>query len=202
MHDCRYRHMYQWDNGVMGYLVTGMRDEGSSVCGMMTTREIVPSDCNRVSEDFFCENEETLKESLSNQNDATGKRRDPFSKFSNSSALFTHVACPSGHWTHKFLACDTQTACWHNDDSERSSGSDAISLTTLCQSPLSALFTCRDGVEQVAYSLVCDHSQDCLDASDEDFCVHPSCSGSWQFECNNKQVSSTLMDRREMEIER
>ena len=187
--------MYQWDNGVMGYLVTGMRDEGSSVCGRMTTQEIVLIGCDSKSEDFFCEKGETLKESLSNQNDATRKCRDMLSKLSNSSAHFTCFACPSGHWTHKFLACDTQSACWHNDDSERSSGSDAISLATLCQSPLSSLFTCRDDVEQMAYSLVCDHSQDCLDASDEDFCVHPSCSGSWQFECNNKQVRSMLMDR-------
>ena len=194
--------MYQWDNGIMGYLITGRREEGTSVCGMVVTREIVPSDCDRVSEDFFCKKGETLKESLSNQNGTTGMHRYALSKLRNSSAHFTHFVCPSGHWTHKLLACDAQSACQHNDDSGRSGGSDAISLATLCQTPLSALFTCRDGVEQVAYSLVCDHSQDCLDASDEDFCVHSSCSGSWQFECNNKQVSSMLVDRREMEMER
>ena len=199
--------MYQWDDGVMEYLVTGMSDKDSSMygttCGTITTHRIWLRYCDeKKSGDFFCEKWENLKESLSNQNGATGMRSDLFPKLTNTSANFTHVVCPSGYWTHKFLACDTQSACHHNDDSVRSSRNDVISLVTLCQSPLSALFTCRDRMEQVAYSLVCDHSQDCLDASDEDFCDYPSCSGSWQFECNNKQVSSMLMDRGEMETER
>ena len=194
--------MYQWDNGVIWHFIGEERAESLSFCGTIRkTFNIHTLPCSYKSEEFFCEKGETLKESFSNQNIATGMGRDPFSKLSNSSAFFTHIVCPSGHWTHKFLACDTQSDCWQSDDLGPSSGRDAISLAILCQSPLSALFTCRDGVEQVAYSLVCDHSQDCLDASDEDFCVHPFCSSSWQFECNNKQVRSTLVDRREVETE-
>ena len=97
--------------------------------------------------------------------------------------------CPAGHWTHQFLACDRHSACGHLDRFRQHNGSDASGVTSLCLSTLAMLFSCRNGVGRVPYSLVCDHSQDCLDNSDEDFCVHPSCSGSWQFECMNRQVS-------------
>ena len=99
----------------------------------------------------------------------------------------SHVLCPSGHWTHTFLACDALSYC--RGQAGSSSGRDAeANITSLCRSTLSLLFTCSRGVQRVPYSLVCDHSQDCQDDSDEDFCTYPPCSGSQQFECVNKQV--------------
>ena len=38
--------------------------------------------------------------------------------------------------------------------------------------------------EMIPFSLVCDHSSQCLDQSDEEFCVYPPCLG---FSCVNKQ---------------
>ena len=105
----------------------------------------------------------------------------------NSTVGFPHAVCSAGHYTHKFLACDIQSDCRQRDPLGKSRESDDT-LVTLCKSMLATLFTCRNDIEHVPYSLVCDHSQDCLDSSDEDFCVHPPCSGRGLFECANKQV--------------
>jgi hypothetical protein len=49
-------------------------------------------------------------------------------------------------------------------------------------------FTCNN-VQLVPYSLVCDFRPDCVDASDEDFCVYERCTGSTPFSCSDgKQV--------------
>ena len=126
------------------------------------------------------------------QNDAFSRHRLQLPKLGYSSIHFPYVVCPLGHWTHTFLACDMRSACWQRGSFRQSSGRDVRrNVPSFCRSTLSALFTCRTGVNHVPYSLVCDHSRDCPDSSDEDFCVHPSCSGSWQFECTNKQVKHT-----------
>ncbi|PVD34542.1 hypothetical protein C0Q70_05817 [Pomacea canaliculata] len=39
-------------------------------------------------------------------------------------------------------------------------------------------FACIDGIRTLPFTLVCDHRYDCLDNSDEEFCVHRQCSDS------------------------
>ena len=85
-----------------------------------------------------------------------------------SSASVTLVACPKGHVTHTFLACDVSSTCW---DSSSSGSLCAAPLT-----PLPPLFECANGVEAVPYALVCDFRFDCRDSSDENFCDYPPCS--------------------------
>lgn len=46
------------------------------------------------------------------------------------------------------------------------------------------MFTCDSGVGTVHYSELCDFVPDCEDRSDENFCLHVSCS---QFTCSNVQ---------------
>ena len=46
------------------------------------------------------------------------------------------------------------------------------------------LFICEDGVQTLAFTLVCNHQQDCRDGSDEDRCVFEACEG---FLCDNLQ---------------
>ena len=135
---------------------------------------------------FLCEKEGRNKTDTS-KNGLSGKPQIGMPKSDGDSIAFPHVACSSGHYTHQFLACDAQSHCMQRGPSGQGSGRDDA-LMSLCMSILSTLFTCRNDVEHVPYSLVCDHSQDCLDSSDEDFCFHPSCSGSRLFECGNKQV--------------
>ena len=104
-----------------------------------------------------------------------------------------HVQCPAGHLTHELLACDAHSYCWEQFDVTASDGRKTSTSSSSCLAPLTSVppsFSCASGPERVPYSMVCDHSRDCLDSSDEDFCVFPLCHGSGQFECNNKQVRS------------
>ena len=106
----------------------------------------------------------------------------------------SHVVCPSGHFTNKFLACDKQSACLGKDDSF-ASGDKEMAMPLSCVGSVTSTppsFSCSSGSELVPYSMVCDHSPDCPDSSDEDFCVFPSCS-SVQFQCRNKQVGKVYL---------
>ena len=134
---------------------------------------------------ILCEQGATSDDSNANQKGATYQRETRVPKPVNGSIQFLYVDCPTGHWTHAFLACDRRTDCLRHEQIWTGTGLDK---DTVCQLPLAALFTCKNRVEHVPYSLLCDHSQDCLDSSDEDFCVHRSCSGTWQLECANRQV--------------
>ena len=107
------------------------------------------------------------------------------------------VRCPSLHVTYNFLACDVQSACWLKSDVTYGSGSGGgggswgVPSPGGCPAKLTALpptFACAGGVDGVPYSMVCDHRHDCLDRSDERFCVFPPCDNTWQFQCRNKQV--------------
>ena len=137
----------------------------------------------------LCERDES-SEMATSQNDAPRRPGIQVPVPSDSTVDLAQTDCPSGHWTHEFLACDTQSACWQQDNVRQWRGSKTRrNMTSPCQFPFSEMFTCTSGVGRVPYSLVCDHGQDCLDNSDEDFCVHPSCTNTGQFECNNRQVS-------------
>ena len=178
--------MHQWEDGTVGHffryeksggppLRAGMERAGAILIVPFSFRSnYVPMLC-------LCETEEERKRGYGIPGMPLVKPPSP----ANVSAGFPHVVCPSGHYTHQFLACDVQSACQPRDGPAPRDGE----VTPLCKSILATLFTCRNGVDFVPYSMVCDHNQDCLDASDEDFCVYPSCSGGWLFECANKQVS-------------
>ena len=196
----RYRLQYMWDDNTVAYLpkyeldfhleagfdetlCSRMKQVGRLVMGVCT---------NSPYRHMLCEKHgpEKVQTSL---NGASGRQSIQFSKPSPAFGKnVTKIVCPSGHWTREFLAYDVRSVCRQNRKYVRDSTHDTQgSPASLCLSLLSTLFACRTGVERVSYSLVCDHSQDCLDASDEDFCVHPPCSTSGQFECFNKQVRHT-----------
>ena len=183
--------MYQWEDGTVGHYnryerfawppSSGIIDQAGSILILPASHKD-----RSFSKQFLCEKEE-ISETPADQNGLSGKPQTGLPKSDSDSIAFPHVVCSSGHYTHRFLACDAQSHCMQRGLSRQDSGSDDT-LISPCMSILDTLFTCRNGVEHVPYSLVCDHSQDCLDSSDEDFCVHPSCSGSRVFECANKQV--------------
>ena len=183
--------MHQWDDGTMAYFSLHEWSEHHPSCGLLIYKVIIDVEvvsCIDREHYFLCEKDETSQQTQASYRDTSANRADRLVRASNSSLPFTPVACPTGHWTHELLACDSLSYCWQWDQAGQSSGRGTRTSKSPCQEPLSTLFRCRNAVESVPYSLVCDHSQDCLDFSDEDFCVHPSCSGSWQFECTNKQV--------------
>ena len=106
----------------------------------------------------------------------------------NQTLPFPHVRCPRGHVTHTFLACDAKSSCF----SRTYVNSDETVLFScgVQLHPQTPAFACTDGFERVPYSLVCDYRRDCLDNSDEDFCVFAPCAGDTPSQCaNSKQVN-------------
>ena len=183
--------MFQWDDGTMAYFSSHTRHKMPPSCGTLNEAGIILiAYCNNIyANHFICEAGDTQNGAHASDRSVQGIQ---LPRSGNTSIHLTHVVCPSGHWTHEFLACDSQSACRPSEDLVQSIQPGKRRKTaTLCQSQLSASFSCRTGAGDVPYSLVCDHSQDCLDASDEDFCVHPSCSVVSQFECTNGQVRNT-----------
>ena len=167
----------------------------SDLCSKMRRADRLFLGCCREKESahFLCEKELTPEKTSENSNGESERRKIQFPKpIWSPSQHFTKIVCLSGHLTRDFLACDKKSACLQNEHFmlERESGVKS-KLNSLCQSSLSTLFQCRTGVERVSYSLVCDHRQDCLDNSDEDFCAYPVCVGAHQFQCVNKQVRHT-----------
>ena len=154
------------------------------------------ADCSlNKSKHFLCEKNETPDSNHALKNGTSERKKIHLpNPMLSSGILYSYSVCPSGHLARAFLACDVRSACWQNDsfDGRRDENS---SLELNCQSHLSTLFACRTGGDRVSYSLVCDHSQDCLDASDEDFCVYPPCSATEQFKCVNEQVRHTGGER-------
>ena len=180
--------MHQWDDGTMAYFSLHVVSRYHPSCGQLSRVDRMEAVSCFDMKQYFCEKEEISQQKQTSDRDTSGNRADQIVTVTNSSVTFKPVTCPTGHLTHEFLACDSLSYCWQQDQPGQRSASGARSSESHCQSHFSALFTCRTEVGNVPYSLVCDHVQDCQDFSDEDFCVHPSCSGSWQFECSNKQV--------------
>ncbi|XP_025079160.1 uncharacterized protein LOC112555144 [Pomacea canaliculata] len=91
-----------------------------------------------------------------------------------------YILCPANHFTHVFLACDVTSNCWSKTDG----------ATYSCSPPLTSLpplFECADVQQSVPYTLVCDHRADCLDGSDENFCVFPPCDLDSPFQCSGRR---------------
>ena len=185
----RNRNTPQWSDGTVAYYIKIFPRNVKDCPRQLKAGFRKTSTCNldRLKR-VLCEEGPTAGKNHQNQNEPA-TRGERLSERYNSSVDLKHVVCPSGHWTHAFLSCDVQSACWQHDDTDHSSGRDVRGVVASpCHSLLMAMFSCRDSVDHVPYSLVCDHSRDCLDNSDEDFCDYPPCSGDLKFQCLNKQV--------------
>ena len=174
----------------MGYLIRMTKDRHVTCCSMSNAGRV---DLEHCSEDeleacALCERDESSTETMTGQNDAPRRPGIQVPVPSDSTVDVAHTVCPSSHWTHEFLACDRLSACWQQD-SFRPWSKNRRKMTSSCLFPFTEMFICTSDASRVPYSLVCDHGQDCLDNSDEDFCVHPSCNGAGQFQCSNKQAS-------------
>ena len=184
--------MYHWVDGTVGYFLKYQYFPVPTVCAaMQRAGGVLFRDCDyqRLEGAALCEKGEPSSETYVSQNDAPVRSRVQLLVPSNSTVRLAQTICPSKHWTHEFLACDAQSACWQQDSFwQRSASKTRRNMTSSCQFPFSEMFECTHSAGRVPYSLVCDHRQDCPDNSDEDFCVHPSCTSAWQFECSNKQV--------------
>ena len=83
--------------------------------------------------------------------------------------------CKQQYFTKSFLACDIQSNCLTTSSKSLCyfKGYD-VSVTKRSDEYYSVeMFQCTKGSGTIHYTLVCDFRPDCLDASDEHFCVHP-----------------------------
>lgn len=90
--------------------------------------------------------------------------------------------CPRGYFVHEFLSCDARSNCLLEDGSS----------PLLCLEKLNSsqrFFACDNGFQYLPYTWVCDHSTDCADKSDENFCVFQDCTSEKPFTCGNGQVN-------------
>ena len=98
------------------------------------------------------------------------------------------VICPKHHFSHSFLAIDKRSNCWTESSfsnliTQGRRNAPSFTLSSFSQMSLPPMFLCSKVLEQVSYTLVCDHRRDCSDSSDEDFCVFTPCSGNSSFQC-------------------
>ena len=69
--------------------------------------------------------------------------------------------CSSGHSIQLFVSCEPRSEC--------APVSESTATSSRCPS---TLFACEMSRDHVSYTLVCNNRRDCLDGSDETFCVY------------------------------
>ena len=124
---------------------------------------------------------------LSNKTTIEILQKDASAKFKDAKKF---VKCPKQHYTFEFLACDKSSDCWPEQHTEEDMKEQYRQAWFCSFKPHDnpPMFKCGQGLEQVSYSLVCDHQPDCVNGADESFCVYETCSMSSHFRCQNKQV--------------
>ena len=79
----------------------------------------------------------------------------------SSSSSIRLVQCSSGHNIQLFVSCEPRSEC--------APVSESTATSSRCPS---TLFACETSRDHVSYTLVCNNRCDCLDGSDETFCVY------------------------------
>ena len=206
---CRYRRAVLWDDNTVNYYSSLFRDRGDlcahighDVGSMYFTKCDAKPASGKGRSGSVCQTAATggLHSSQS-QTPFAGQQAGPrlfkvnVTTTARGEGQWCPVTCPSGHVTHIFLACDVFTLCWAGHDVTFSARPEFWALPTSQSCPTQPFvtspppsFLCGSEEQRVPYTLVCDHRRDCLDGSDETFCVSHPCQWPAQFECLNKQV--------------
>ncbi|KAK7108835.1 hypothetical protein V1264_016499 [Littorina saxatilis] len=199
----------QWQDSTVAYYLDFMPDGSYPQCGVLTVKDrsrgkkvghVRMWSCLRVKALYTWSYTLCQKPMAESGQTMTTTVRPPLPQFTevalttlqNRTDSDSFVVCPRGHLVHSFLACDPSSACFAADDIGFSSRRESWALPSYssCDVNMTSLppsFTCANGADHVPYTFVCDHRQDCLDNSDEDFCVYPPCNVTWQFQCRSHQ---------------
>ena len=85
--------------------------------------------------------------------------------------------CSSGHSIQLFVSCEPRSEC--------APVSESTATSSRCPS---TLFACEMSRDHVSYTLVCNNRRDCLDGSDETFCVYKWDEKVTYNQCNTRKV--------------
>ena len=179
-----YKKTLQWNDGklALDFKVDDLELQSYPFCGMIFDDgnwKYDMVDCSeRATSQFVCEFYPLGSSQAEKENSANCGYSSILingTKHEDKLRLPTTTTCPDGHVTHDFLSCDPTTDCF--------AGTDVDTCETE-NGGVIPLFTCEDGVQTLAFTLVCNHQEDCRDGSDEDRCVFEACEG---FLCDNLQ---------------
>ena len=176
----RYYCVYQWNSGSVNYHADFRPKNTYPTCGAYSNKgqewgeKVIGCETTF---DFqraytLCEDTEQAKNNMFTQ-----LKSVQLSSANISSSRIRLTECPGRHSIELFLSCDPRSECTPNSESAATS--------SLCPS---TLFTCEASREQVPYTLVCNQRRDCLDGTDETFCVYESYDESTYSECDDRKV--------------
>ena len=204
----RYNPSWQWEDGRIPFHARVFITIEIPFCGLLThfyvnmyygdgEDRILFLECDQTfgsiaMAPYLCEvgspDSQSAQPGVRTKHPATWKRWER----TNATNSISVIKCPAEHVTHVFLACDKLASCFAGADLAYSSARDSwdVPLAASCAAPLTSLppsFPCATGSQRVPYTLVCDHRGDCLDRSDEDFCLFPPCADGSQRQCGISQ---------------
>ena len=187
-----YRNMSRWIDNVINYSIRGKEATMPlSVGGKACSAYNRFNDFDTKLSFSFCTgiylNNYVCEKPAHRTNDESGLDRTslfPAEQPKNKLAM-PFIRCPSRHVTHDFLACHGQSRC-RTDPSKSRCFFSSSAITSEELTSFTLKFPCVTVKERIPYTFVCDYRKDCVDASDEVFCVHanPNCTG---FTCENGQ---------------
>ncbi|KAL8570306.1 hypothetical protein ACOMHN_011327 [Nucella lapillus] len=166
-----YKKMWQWSDESLAYFVHLKGEHVFPSCAALPwgwDNYSITFPCDEATNaDFICEYESNRSKKILNR-----EIQFPVLSYSEKKYGFdnvTVVLCPEGHLTHDFLSCDPSTHCQKHQYVAWCHTTHGGSMPT---------FACENGIRTLPFTLVCDHRPDCLDNSDEEFCVHKQCADS------------------------
>ena len=155
----------QWTSGSVNYHGSFFPTFHYPACGAYTYRRMKWREMFfRCDTDFYlarayslCEDKPTERRA---QEDVSTQSVQLHSANISSSSSIRLVQCSSGHNIQLFVSCEPRSECAPVSESRATS--------SRCPS---TLFACETSRDHVSYTMVCNNRCDCLDGSDETFCV-------------------------------
>ena len=177
-----YSCVYQWTSGSFNYHGRFFQLTDYPVCGAYTYQTWMwREQVFRCHEDFdlaraysLCEDKPTERRA---QKDVSTQSVQLHSANISSSSSIRLVQCSSGHSIQLFVSCEPRSEC--------APVSESTATSSRCPS---TLFACETSRDHVSYTMVCNNRRDCLDGSDETFCVYKWDEKVIYDECDTRKV--------------
>ena len=177
-----YYCVYQWTSGSVNYHGAFLPKFPYPACAAYTDiskkwREMFihcKGDVYSARKYCLCEDKPTERRA---QKDVSTQSVQLHSANISSSSSIRLVQCSSGHSIQLFVSCEPRSECAPVSESRATS--------SRCPS---TLFACETSRDHVSYTLVCNNRRDCLDGSDETFCVFKWDEKVTYNECDTRKV--------------